>query len=221
MKTASVAEKYELKIMPIAIRGKTLELYGTDNWDTIVQDLDEKGEEYIRQFPFWIKIWEASIVLADHMVQLDLDRDLNILELGAGMGITGLFLGAFGHKVTITDYEDDALQLLRMNTERNGLNNVRVRKLDWNEPELAHKYDVICGSELIYKETSIQPLIKFFRDWLRPGGTVYLAHDIRRMCMMKFIGMVPGRYEIENVVKTLKGDGDVFRVIVHALHLRE
>ena len=221
MKTASVAEKYELKVMPISIRGKTLELYGTNDWDTIVENLGEKGEEYIRRFPFWIKVWEASIVLADHMVQLDLDRDLNILELGAGMGITGLFLGAFGHRVTITDHEDDAIQLLQMNAERNGLSSVQISKLDWNQPDLTEKYDVICGSELIYKETSIQPLIRFFREWLRPGGTVYLAHDIRRMCMMKFIGMVPGRYEIENVVKTLRGDGDVFRVIVHALHLRE
>ena len=71
------------------------------------------------------------------------------------------------------------------------------------------------------EEAQESPLIRFFREWLRPGGTVYLAHDIRRMCMMKFIGMLPGRYEIENVVKTLRGDGDVFRVIVHALHLRE
>jgi predicted nicotinamide N-methyase len=222
METTAIAEKYELKVMPISIQGKALELYGMSNWDHVVENLEEKGEQYIKQFPFWIKIWEASIVLADHLVQLGLDKALEIIELGAGMGITGLFLGAFGHKVTITDYEDDALELLQMNVEKNNLvDRVKVRKLDWNRPDLTHKYDVICGSELIYKDSTIEPVIKLFKETLKPAGTIFLAHDIRRMCMMKFIGTVPGRYEIENVVKSMKGDGDVFRIVIHTLKVKE
>ncbi len=220
METLPIREKYELELMPIAIGGKKLELYVIRNWDVFVNNLAEKGEGYIRKFPFWVKIWEASIVLADHLIRICLEKKKEILEIGAGMGDTGLFLGAFGHKVTITDYEEDALELLRMNVQRNGLNNVSVRKLDWNNPDLTGRYDIICGSELVYNETSIGPIINLFRKYLRPEGTVFLSHDFRRMCIIKFIGMVPGRFEIENIAKTLRGDDKLHKVVIHILRLK-
>ncbi|MBW1895897.1 MAG: methyltransferase [Deltaproteobacteria bacterium] len=221
MEALAITEKYELDVKPISIQGKTLELYGLSNWDSFVANLEEKGESYIQAFPFWIKIWEASIILADHMLTLDLDKEKHVLEIGAGMGLTGLFLGAFGHQVTITDCEEEALQLLRLNVAHNNLSHVQVKKLDWNEPDLVGRYDIICGSELVYKETFIEPLIELFRKYLKPAGTVFIAHDIRRMCMMKFIATVPGRFEIENVGKTLRGEDDIFRILVHTLHLKE
>ncbi len=216
----AIREKYKLELIPLAIGGKKLELYGIRNWDTFVSNLEQKGEEYIKEFPFWVKIWEASIVLADHLIEMGLEKEKRILEIGAGMGIIGLFLGAFGYKVTVTDYEEDALELLRMNVEENRLNNVSVRKLDWNNPDLTGKYDIICGSELIYNETSIEPIINLFRKYLRPEGTVFLGHDSSRMCMIKFIGMVPGRFEIQNVAKTLRGKDNLHKVIIHKLNLR-
>jgi predicted nicotinamide N-methyase len=221
MTSPAIREKYDLEVMPISIRGKRLELYALSNWDAFVRNLEEKGEAYIREFPFWIKVWEASIVLADHLCQLGWDKQKQILEIGAGMGIAGLFLGAFGHRVTITDYDDDALQLLQMNVELNKLRHVLVKKLDWNAPDLDEKYDVICGSELLYRETFIEPLIRLLKEYLRPGGTAIFAHDARRMCLMKFIGMVPGRFEIQNTGKTLRGEDEVHKVLIHTLHLKE
>lgn len=37
----------------------------------------------------------------------------------------------------------------------------------------------------------------------------------------KFIGMVPGRFEIENIAKTLKGENDLRKVLIHVLRLKE
>ena len=220
MEKIPIEEKYELELAPITIGGKSLDLYGIANWDVFVNDLERKGEEYVKSFPFWVKIWEASIVLADHLVRIGLDKTNEILEIGAGMGITGLFLGAFGHKVTITDHEDDALELLRMNVEHNGLDNVFVKKLDWNNPDVTGQYDVICGSELIYNETFIGPLINLFKKYLRHKGTLFLAHDVQRKCLVQFIGMVPGRFEMENVVKTMKGKKKLHKVVIHVLRLK-
>lgn len=220
MEKIPIEEKYELELMPITIGGKTLNLYGITNWDVFVDHLASKGEGYVKNFPFWVKIWEASIVLTDHLAGIRLDKTKEILEIGAGMGITGLFLGAFGHKVTITDYEDDALELLRMNVEHNGLDNVSVKKLDWNNPDVTGKYDVICGSELIYNESFIEPVINLFKKYLRPNGMVFLSHEVQRKCLVQFIGMVPGRFEIENVVKTMKGEKELHRVVIHMLNLK-
>ncbi len=220
MEALPISEKYELETVPIALGGNKLDLYQVKNWGHFIDTLADKGEEYISQFPFWIKVWKASIVLADHLLQMEIDKDKQILEIGAGMGVTGLCLGALGYRVTITDYEDDALELLRMNVEHNGLDNVSVQKLDWNSPDLTNKYDIICGSELVYNETFIHPIMDLFRNYLAPGGIILMAHDIRRTCMMKFIGMVTGRFEIENVIKTLRGDGEVHKIIVHTLRIK-
>ena len=213
-------DKYELEVIPITIAGKRLELHRIANWDVFVRNLEKQGEAYIRKFPFWVKIWEASIVLVDHLAGTLPEEEMEILEIGAGMGVTGLFLGALGHRVTITDYEDEALELLRINAERNGLENVTVKKLDWNNPQLQGKYDIICGSELVYKETSIQPVMSLFQTYLRPEGTVFLAHDVERRCLVQFIGMVPGRFEIGNIVKQFRGEGKVHRIVVHSLRLK-
>ncbi|UCD88274.1 MAG: methyltransferase domain-containing protein, partial [Desulfobacterales bacterium] len=139
--------------------------------------------------------------------------------IGAGMGVTGLFLGAFGHTVTVTDYEEEALELLRMNAEHNRLHNVSVKKLDWNKPDLPGKYDVICGSELVYNERCIKPIINLFQKYLRAEGVIYLAHDLERMCMVKFIGMVPRRFEIESIVKRITATGNSHKVVIHTLRL--
>lgn len=221
MTNQGVREKYELKVIPIAIGGKSLELYTIGNWDPFVTNLELKGEAYIKEFPFWVRIWEASIVLAHHLVHIGFEKEMEILEIGAGMGITGLFLGAFGYKVTITDYEEDAVELLRMNAELNGLPNVSVKRLDWHHPDLTNQYDIICGSELIYSETSIEPIIDLLRAYLRPGGKVFLAHDVQRMCMIKFIDTVPGRFDIQNVVKTFRGENELHKIVVHTLRLTQ
>ena len=138
-KSKNIAEKYELEQTPISINGKRLELYRVKNIDPIINDLANKGEKDISHFPFWVKVWESSIVLASHLINMDIEKGKEILEIGAGMGVAGLFLGLLGHKVTITDYEDDALELLRMNVKHNQLNNMSVKKLDWNLPDLTGK----------------------------------------------------------------------------------
>jgi 2-polyprenyl-3-methyl-5-hydroxy-6-metoxy-1,4-benzoquinol methylase len=214
-------EKYELDLMPIVIGGKRLELYSVSNWDVFVQRLCREGEAYIKKFPFWVKVWEASIILTDHLADMGMGKTKDVLEIGAGMGITGLFLAAMGHNVTITDYEESALTLLQMNVEHNKLPNVRVEKLDWNTPNLTGRYDIICGSEVIYNKAFIKPIITLFQEYLRPGGSVYLAHDIRRKCLVQFLGMVPGHFEMKNVIKVMKGKDELYKVVVHTIRFKD
>jgi tRNA1(Val) A37 N6-methylase TrmN6 len=221
MGVVPVTEKYALEITPIVLAGKKLALYRVKNWEPFIADLGGQGEEYINAFPFWMKVWEASLILADHLVRMGIENGKEILEIGAGMGVVGLALGALGHKVTITDYEDDALELLRMNVEYNSLDNVSVRKLDWNRPDLTRRYDIICGSELVYKKQFIGPIINLFRNYLKPDGTIFMAHDVRRMCLIQFIGTVAGQFEIENIMKRLRSDEGVYQIVIHALRLKE
>ncbi|MBW2601493.1 MAG: methyltransferase, partial [Deltaproteobacteria bacterium] len=142
----SIEDTYELELVPIAIGGKRLEIYRVENLDCIVNALNQESGDSTKKFPFWVKVWEASLLLSNHLLKMDLEKKMKILEIGAGMGVTGLFLGVLGYDVTITDYDEDALALIKMNVEHNGLTNVSVRRLDWTNPDLKESFNIICGS---------------------------------------------------------------------------
>ena len=60
----------------------------------------------------------------------------SVLELGAGAGLTGIFVGLEHEstKVTLTDGDDGVLDLLRKNCHRNRVQ-ARVAKLVWQADE--------------------------------------------------------------------------------------
>ncbi len=214
----SIEDKYELELVPIAIGGKRLEIYRVENLDCIVNALAQEPGDSTKKFPFWVKVWEASLMLSSHLLKMDLDKKIKILEIGAGMGITGLFLGALGYEVTITDYDEDALELIKMNVKRNGLSNVSVRRLDWDNPDLKESFNIICGSELIYNEASIHPIIRLFKTYLRSEGTIFMAHDIKRKYFMQLIGMVQDKFEIETIQKRLRSKDETHGIVIHILN---
>ncbi|OEU45407.1 MAG: hypothetical protein BBJ60_02305 [Desulfobacterales bacterium S7086C20] len=214
----SIEDTYELELVPIAIGGKRLEIYRVENLDCIVNALNQEPGDSTKKFPFWVKVWEASLLLSNHLLKMDLEKKIKILEIGAGMGVTGLFLGVLGYDVTITDYDEDALALIKMNVEHNGLNNVSVRRLDWNNPDLKESFNIICGSELIYNEASIHPIIRLFKTYLRPQGTIFMAHDIKRKYFMQLIGMVKDRFKIETIQTRLRSKDETHRIVIHILN---
>ena len=167
MTSFAIEEKYVLEDFPMAIDGKKLVLSRVAEWDPFIRRLEEEGAAYAGSFPFWIKIWEGSVVLADYLIGQSPPKQTRILELGAGMGVTGLFLGCFGYPVMVTDYEADSLALLEKNRLKNHLDTVRVRRLDWLKPDLEETFDLICGAEVVYREEFIDPLLAIFRK--KPG----------------------------------------------------
>lgn len=216
-----IQERFDLAPVPVGIGQKRLEVYGIGNWDRFVRQLAEKGDAYIKEFPFWIKFWEASFVLADHLVRQPLAPGTEVLEIGAGMGLCGLFLAACGHRATITDFDEDVLDLLALNAAHNGLEKVAVRRLDWHEPDLEGTFDVICGSEVVYQDRFFAPMIALFRRYLKPGGAVYLAHNLRHESIARFIKTLPAGFSAENRVKRFRGDGQDHRIVLSTIRLAE
>ncbi len=202
---------------PIRIGDKRLELLTVENIEPFIRDLEEKGNEALKSFPYWVKVWEASLILASHIIDEGLDPGKTVLELGAGMGVVGLFLAAYGHPVTLTDFNADALALMKKNAERNGLTSVSIRKLDWNHPDLPGKYDIVCGAELVYRQPDIQPLLKTVRNAVQPEGTVYLAHNIRQISMIGFLAEAGNYFEIDHAGKSITMGGEKKQVVVHTM----
>jgi predicted nicotinamide N-methyase len=215
-----IADKYQLAPTPVRIAGTRLDLLSVSNWDDVIDGLETGGAASIGKFPFWIKLWEAAFVLAHELVRLDLTPATRILEIGAGMGVTGLCLAARGYPVTLTDFDDDALELLLINAQRNRLDTAAVEKLDWRNPTLEERFEVICGSEVIYRHDFFNPMIALFDRLLAPAGRVVLAHSFTHTSCREFFDCLPPRYTVATNVKVLRSEAQRHRILIATIRPR-
>jgi len=210
--------QYETDTADLVIRDRRFRFFVPKSLDKFVDQ-----EDVFHDFPLWAKIWEASIVLADHLAAMPVDPERRFLEIGCGVGVVGIVAAAFGHRITITEYNSDALNFARANVHANLSADpaafIEVARLDWNRPQLDGRFDFVVGSEVIYKETDFQAILKLFETCLRPSGEIILAEGVRKTSL-EFFRQVSGRFDISARKKTLRSKGEAFPVILAKMRFK-
>lgn len=174
----SFQKQYETDTRNLTIRGKSFRFLVARSLESFVD-----SQDIFRDFPLWIKIWEASIILADYLAGLKVEPEKRFLEIGCGLGLVGIVASSFGHHVTSTEYNQDALNFARANALLNTASNLEIGEMNWNKPKLKGSFDTIIGSEVIYKESDFPSILKLFRTYLKEGGEIILAEGIRKTSM--------------------------------------
>lgn len=144
----------------------------------------------IRVFPYHsdvsLKLWEAGAVLAEYLLHHYYLGNRRIVELGAGVGATGLALvmaGAASH-VLCTDYTPRALDNLRHNFEIHrhaaGDESIQAARLDWNQedwntvdPLVQREFEraqVLLAADVAYDRTVLDPLVRTVQRFLQSNG---------------------------------------------------
>lgn len=158
-------DNYATAITELVIRGQKFAFFVPQSIENFVDP-----EDVFHEFPLWAKIWEASIILADHLAGIPPDPRKRMLEIGCGLGVVGVIASHFGHRVTVTEYNPDALNFAQANAQRNNRSDMEFSRLDWKAPRLDDRFDYLVGSEVVYKEEDYHPLRNIFANTLRPGG---------------------------------------------------
>ncbi len=171
----SFYREYEVDFKEMTIAGEKFR-FATPK--TIDRFIDFTHIEH--EFPLWAKIWKASWVLAEYVAKHPPEPAKKILEIGSGIGVVGVVASFFGHHITLTEYNEHALNFARANAEINQCNDVIVAKLDWHQPGLDQTYDWIIGSEVLYHERDLEPLIALLKRYLNPDGVITLTLGIRQ-----------------------------------------
>lgn len=206
---------FTIDIEELTIRGKTLKICKPAKLEEIFE-----GDPFLEaeKFPLWFKIWEASIILADYIATLS--PPLEILEIGAGLGIPSLVASAFGHKVLATDIEELPLKFLEKSANENGLS-LEIQKLDLFNPNLSQKLDVIMGAEIVFKKKFYGPLLKLFMNYLKSGGVILLAHSSeRKSSLIPFLYQAQSCFEIQTSIRRLRSNEETFEIILNRLLLK-
>lgn len=215
----SFHEQYETDTADLMIRDRRFRFFVPRSLDRFLDPND-----IFHDFPLWAKIWEASIVLADHLAGMPVDPQRRFLEIGCGIGVVGIVAAAFGHRITITEYNPDAINFAKANIQanlsaNNGGGGIEVARLDWGQPILERRFDAIVGSEVIYRETDFQAILNLFQTSLAPSGEIILAEGIRKTSMA-FLQEASGHFQISARRKTLRSKGEAFPVILAAMRFK-
>lgn len=128
--------------------------------------------------PYWSYLWPSAVKMAASLADAPWPADAEILELGSGVGLVGLAAAARGWNVTLSDYDETALRVCRINAARNGLAGIPTLRLDWRSP-LQRRFDVVLGCEVIYERRDHAPLIRLLQQMLADDGLCWLGDPCR------------------------------------------
>jgi predicted nicotinamide N-methyase len=201
-------KKYKTEFDNLRIRDCELRILQVSDIEPLLHGKDPF--EDVSTFPFWVRLWEAALILADTMVGMPVSPDNRLLELGAGLAAPGLAAAAAGYQVTLSDYEPHILDFQRVSAAANNLENVEFRIIDWHKPPEMAQFDTIIGAEILFREEFFKPILDIFRRYLAPGGTVYLAHNADRRSLAPFLEMASEYFRIGTISRKMtSADKDV------------
>ncbi|XP_022750021.1 protein N-lysine methyltransferase METTL21A-like isoform X2 [Durio zibethinus] len=117
-----------------------------------------------------------------------------VVELGAGCGVAGFGMALLGCDVVSTD-QIEVVPLLRRNVERNtsrimqmnsnsdSFGSIQVAELDWGNEDhikaVAPPFDYIIGTDVVYAEHLLGPLLQTIIALSGSKTTILLGHEIR------------------------------------------
>lgn len=211
-----IRKRRKVAFSPLRLRGREIHLLQVTDLEQMLAGKDPFAE--IEEFPFWVKLWEAAMVLADLMLTMPPARPgQTLLELGAGLGAPGLAAAMAGHDVTLSDYEPEVLEFQRISAAASGLKGVQCRLLDWLEPPALPRFDTIIGAEILFREEFFAPLLNVFRSLLARDGVIYLAHDVRRKSLAPFLHLAEKEYDIAASARKMRAGSEERTIIINRL----
>jgi predicted nicotinamide N-methyase len=186
-----------------------------------VEDLVTNPEDD-DQIPYWAELWPASRGLAAYIWERVDFRGATVLELGAGLGLSGLVAARKGGRVTISDYQPEALKIASRNASRNGIEGVAFVLGDWRDWHLQERFDWIIGSDVLYNPRSNPCVARILTDNLDASGQLLFAHPGRQVTL-GFLGeLVAAGFQERRKIMPVSVDDSLlsdYQIVIH--HLRK
>jgi len=101
----SFHQKYETDTTEVVVNGRKFQILLPKYLSSFINTYD-----IFYEFPLWAKIWQASWVLAGYLAEMPVETQKQFLEIGAGVGLVSIVATSFGHRITMTEYNPDAIQ---------------------------------------------------------------------------------------------------------------
>jgi predicted nicotinamide N-methyase len=160
---------------------RELQLIRPADPDRLLEEPDvlarNRDDDYM---PYWAYLWPGAYFLAQAVAREPEQPGLAALEIGCGLGLAGLVALGRGWHVTFTDYDETALEFVRLSAAANGYDPARYATgaLDWRElPET--RYPVILGADVLYECRLVPMVVNLLARMLTDDGYALIAGPYR------------------------------------------
>lgn len=216
------SRRYPLKQNKLMLGKRELTLYSIDDMDQLLDELIALGPEdeavIDERLPYWAELWPASIALSQFIYRnSELISGKSVIELGCGIGLSGITAALQGAVVTITDYQPDALKLAELNWLMNIEQSPVSILMDWRSPNINQKFDIIVASDVVYEKRFFRSLIKVFKQNLASQGQVILSEPNRKIAESFFEILGGEGYSYQNFPMDVSIEDKVHRSTVYLI----
>jgi predicted nicotinamide N-methyase len=189
MNLQHVESTYEGRIGETSIRvaGRTLQLVKPLEPDRLLDDPDVQAwnaaEDYM---PYWAYLWPGAILLGEALAADTFDTGTRAIEIGCGLGLSGLVAVSLGLNVRFTDQDLTPLRFVDASARANGFDpsTYSTALLEWrNLPD--ERYPLIIGADVTYEKRLIPLVAQVIAGMLEPRG-IALITDPNRTAAARF-----------------------------------
>ena len=133
------------------------------------------ADEYL---PYWADLWPASQMLGQALLSVPQLPNC-VLEIGCGLGLSGLVALSQGCHVTFSDYDGMALKFAANNAQRNGFSQFKTLQMDWRYPPDGIQFPLILAADILYEARHVEPVAQLIAQCLTTSGECWLVDPDR------------------------------------------
>ncbi len=145
--------------------------------ETLLDAMDDSHPEAESLIPYWADRWPSAEGLLRFLLTFPCPRGPS-LEIGAGLGISGMGALRRGWNLQISDFHPDSLPWLKHNLRANGHSVQRAMQLDWREAP-PQKWKNILASDVLYERVFAPQIADFLDAALEVDGRAIIAEPGR------------------------------------------
>jgi predicted nicotinamide N-methyase len=165
----------------VKVAGRTLQLVRPLDPDRLLDDPDvmawNAAEDYM---PYWAYLWPGAILLGEALAAGSFEPGTRAIEIGCGLGLSGLLAVSLGLNVRFTDQDLTPLRFVDASARANGFDpsTYSTAVLDWrNLPD--ERYPLILGADVTYEKRLIPLVAQVIAGMLEPGGLALITDPNR------------------------------------------
>ena len=214
---------FKIKFESVRAGDSTLEVMQIADMQAYIDKLVAKSGNKNIDLPLWSKIWPSCVFLGVILPSM-IQKGAKVLEIGSGVGVTGLIVANQGYEITMTDYDPNALLFCQINTLKNGLEDlITVKKADFTKSDLEGTFDFIVGCEVLANPHVHEPLLGFLDRYLSqdPKAQVILAMDASRTTGRNFFTLASEKFDIAMKRFEFSEDGETRTTAVFRLRRKQ
>lgn len=194
-----------------------IELYALAEADKAIDGAALLRERVIADPPYWALVWTGARAIAADVSSMPSLADRKVLDLGCGLGLSGLAAATRGAAVTFGDYLDEPLEFVRATLERSSIGGCEIRRIDFTGDDHHGVFELILAADIVYDPAHYAPLARFLDRGLAPSGTILLTESLRADASVFLEGLLALGFLDDKRALWVMEDGRRERTWLHTL----